>query len=110
MIEFAYDLITVDEWCIGGGGLVHTSKFSTFMSLKVVVCIGSDFVENVFSISLVGLGGRRVPGNVDVCPNYCVWAVGSGGMMLGRERMKYQRVVLLSLIGGGTMVRLPWVC
>jgi hypothetical protein len=55
-IEFADDLITMDEWCIGGGGLVHTSKFSAFMSSKVVVCIGSDFVENVFSISLVGLG------------------------------------------------------
>ena len=65
----------MDEWCIGGGGFVHTSKFSTFMSLKVVVCIGSDFVENVFSVSLVGLGGRRGPGNVDVCPNCCVWAV-----------------------------------
>jgi len=74
-IEFADDLIAVDEWCIGGGGLVHTSKFSAFMSLKVVVCIGSDFVENVFSVSLVGLGGRRGPGNVDVCPNCCVWAV-----------------------------------
>ena len=35
---------------------MHTSKFSTFMSLEVVVCIGSDFVENVFSVSLVGLG------------------------------------------------------
>jgi hypothetical protein len=55
---------------------VHTSKFSTFMSLKVVVCIGSDFVENVFSVSLVGLRGRRGPGNVDVCPsNSGVWAV-----------------------------------
>ena len=74
-IEFADDLITVDEWCIGGGGFVHTSKFSAFMSLKVVVCIGSDFVENVFSVSLVGLGGRRGPGNVDVCPDCCVWAV-----------------------------------
>ena len=30
-----------------------------------VVCIGSDFVENVFSVRLVGLGGRRGPGNVD---------------------------------------------
>ena len=54
---------------------MHTSKFSAFMSLKVVVCIGSDFVENVFSVSLVGLGGRRGPGNVDVCPNCGVWAV-----------------------------------
>ncbi len=52
MVEFADDLITVDEWCIGGGGLVHTS-----MVLKVVVCIGSDSVENVSSVRLVGLGG-----------------------------------------------------
>jgi hypothetical protein len=51
------------------------SKFSAFMSLKVVVCIGSDFVENVFSVRLVGLGGRRAPGNIDVCPNCDVWAV-----------------------------------
>jgi hypothetical protein len=48
-VEFADDLITVDEWCIGGGVLVHTSKFSAFMVLKVVVCIGSDFVEDDFT-------------------------------------------------------------
>jgi hypothetical protein len=32
--------------------------------------------------------------------------MGNGGMimMLGWERMKYQRVMLLSLIGGGAMV------
>ena len=76
MVEFADDLITVDEWCTGGGGLVHMSKFSVFMALKVVVCIGSDFVENVFSVRLVGLGGtRRRPGNVDVCSNCGVWAM-----------------------------------
>ena len=59
MVEFADYLITGDERCIGGGGLVYTSKFTAFMALKVVVCIGSDSVENVFSIRLVGLGGRR---------------------------------------------------
>ena len=74
-VEFANDLITVDERCIGGGGLVHMSKFSAFMALKVVVCIGSDSVENVFSVRLVGLGGRRGPGDVDVCPNGGVWAM-----------------------------------
>ena len=37
-IEFANDLITVDEWCIGGGGLVHTSKFAVIVVLKIVVC------------------------------------------------------------------------
>jgi len=45
------------------------------MVLKVVVCIGSDSVENVFSVRLVGLGGRRGPGDVDVCPNGGVWAM-----------------------------------
>jgi hypothetical protein len=43
----------VDERCIGCGGLVHTSKLTPFMALKVVVCIGSDSVENVFSVRLV---------------------------------------------------------
>ena len=38
------------------------SKFAVFMVLKIVVCIGSDCVENVFGIRLVGLGcSRRVP-------------------------------------------------
>ena len=49
----------MNEWCTGGGGCVHTSKFSAFMALEVVVCIGSDFAENVFSVRLVGLGGWR---------------------------------------------------
>jgi len=81
LIEFSDDLITMDEGCVGCGGLVHTSKFTAFMFmvLKVVVCIVSESVENVFSVKLVGLGGRQGPGNVDVCPNGGVWA------MVGRE-------------------------
>ena len=74
-IEFADDLITTDERCIGCGGLVHKSKFTVFMSLKVVVCIGSDSVENVFSVRLVDLGGRRGPSDIDVVPNGGVWAM-----------------------------------
>ena len=55
---------------------MHTTKFTAFMVLKVVVvCIGSDSVENVFSIRLVGLGGSRGPRDVDVCPNGGVWAM-----------------------------------
>ena len=49
--------------------------YSAFMVLKVVVCIVSDSVENVVSIRLVCLGGRRWPGDVDVCPNGGVWAM-----------------------------------
>ena len=66
-VDFADDLIIVDERCGGGGGLVHTSKFAMFMVLKIVFCIDSDCVENVFR--LVGLGCRRGPDDVDVCPN-----------------------------------------
>ena len=54
---------------------MHTSKFTMFMALKVVVCIGSDSVENVFSVRLVGLGGSWGPGDVDVCSNGGVWAI-----------------------------------
>ncbi len=54
---------------------MHTFKFSVFTALKVVVCIVSGFFENVFSIRLVGLGGRWGPGNVDVCPKCGVWAM-----------------------------------
>jgi uncharacterized membrane protein (Fun14 family) len=44
----------MDERYIGGGGLLgHTSKFAAFMVLKIVVCIVSDCVENVFSVRLV---------------------------------------------------------
>jgi len=39
LIEFADDLITVDERCIGCGGLVHTSKLTAFMALKVLAVI-----------------------------------------------------------------------
>ena len=49
--------------------------YTAFMVLKVVVCIVSDSVENVFSVRLVCLGGRRGPSDVDVCPNGGVWAM-----------------------------------
>ena len=55
-LQSANDIITMDEGCGGGGGLVHTSKFASFMTLKVVICIGSDCVENVFRLG--GLGYR----------------------------------------------------
>ena len=54
MVEFADDLITMDERCGGCGGLVHTSKFAMFVALKIVVCIVSDCFEKVFSVRLVG--------------------------------------------------------
>ncbi len=65
MIQFANDIITMDERCGGGGGFVCTSKSALFMTLKVVICIGSDCVENVFSLG--GLGCRWGAVDVDVC-------------------------------------------
>ena len=83
---------------------MHTSKFASFMTLEIVVCIGSDYIENVFR--LVGLGCRQGPVNVDVCPDGGVWAV----MAWDQERTKCQMVPLWSQSGDGTMVQLPWVC
>jgi hypothetical protein len=55
---------------------VHTFKSAAFMVLTICVCNGSDCVENVFSVRLVGLGCRWGPCDVDVCPaNSGVWAV-----------------------------------
>ena len=54
---------------------MHTSKFAAFVLVKIVVCIGSDFVEGAFSVSLVGLGCRWGSGDFDVCPNGCVAVV-----------------------------------
>ena len=63
---------------------MHTSKFAVFVVLKIVVCIGIDCFENVFSVRLVGLGSKRGPGDVDVCPNSGVWAV-VASCGIGRE-------------------------
>jgi hypothetical protein len=59
------------------------SKFTSFVTLKVVICIGSVCVENVFRLG--GLGYRRGPGDVDVCPNGGIGAVGAR-CWVGRER------------------------
>jgi hypothetical protein len=50
LVEFSDDFVTVDERCGGVGRLVHTSKFAAFVSLKIVVCIGSEFFEDVFGV------------------------------------------------------------
>ena len=49
LVEFANDGVTVDEWGGWGCWLVHSSEFGAFMTLKIVVCIGSDGCEDVFS-------------------------------------------------------------
>jgi hypothetical protein len=49
LVEFANDGVTMDEWGGWGGWLVHSPELGAFMTLKIVVCIGSDGCEDVFS-------------------------------------------------------------
>jgi hypothetical protein len=54
VVEFSNYIVAMDERGGGGVWLVHSSKFTTFMTLKVVVCIGSDGVEDIFSGDVLG--------------------------------------------------------
>ncbi len=65
VIKFTNDTVTMDEGGSAGGGHVHLSQFTLFVMLKIVVCIGSDCVENIFRVR--GLGGRGWASDVDVC-------------------------------------------
>ena len=73
VVEFTNDIVTMNEWGGVCRWLVHTSKtFVSFMTLKVVVCIGSDSVEDIFSVH--GLGWGRWASDVDIGPDGSVWA------------------------------------
>ena len=73
VVDFTNDIVTINKWEGVGGWLVHTSKFVTFMMLKkVVVCIGSDGVEDIFRGGV--LGRRWWANDVYVCTDGCVWA------------------------------------
>ena len=50
VVEFADNIVTMNKMGGVGGWLVHCSEFSSFVALKVVVCIGSDIMEDVFSV------------------------------------------------------------
>ena len=71
------------------------SKFASFMMLKIVVCMGSDCIENVFS--LVGLGCCHM------LMSASMWCMGSSGKW-GQGRTKCQMVMLWSRSGDGAIV------
>jgi hypothetical protein len=77
VIKFTNDTIAMDEGGGAGGGLGHPSQFTSFMMLKIVVCIGSDCVENIFIMK--GLGRRWWASDVDVCSD------GGVGAEVGRR-------------------------
>ena len=77
LVEFSNYIVAMDERGGGGVWLVHSPKFTMFMMLKVVVCIGSDGFEDVFSDD--GLGWRSCAGDVYVGPDGCVRANVGGG-------------------------------
>jgi len=54
VVEFADNIVTMNKWGGVRGWLVHSPEFSSFVALKVVVCIGSDGVEDVFSVNGFG--------------------------------------------------------
>jgi hypothetical protein len=56
VLKFTNDTVAMDEGGGAGGELVHPSQFAAFVTLKIVVCIGSDCVENIFRVR--GLRGR----------------------------------------------------
>ena len=66
-IKFTNDTVAMDEGGGRGDRLVHPSQFTLFVMLKIVVCIGSDCVENIFRVR--GLGGKWWASDVDVCSN-----------------------------------------
>jgi hypothetical protein len=72
VVDLTNDIITMNKWGGVGRRLVHTSKFASFMALKVVVCIGSDSVKDVFSVHVFGWVWWA--SDVYVCPNGSVWA------------------------------------
>jgi len=67
----------MDEGGGGGGWLVHASELGSFMTLKIIVCIGSDGFEDVFSDD--GLGWRCCAGDVYVGPDGRIRANVRGG-------------------------------
>ena len=41
VVDLSDDSIAMNKWGCIGGWLVHTSEFALFVTLKIVICIGS---------------------------------------------------------------------
>ena len=41
VVDFSDDSIAMNKWGCIGRWLVHTSKFASFVTLKIVICVGS---------------------------------------------------------------------
>ena len=50
VVEFTDDVVAMHEWVCGCRGFVYLTEFSTFMMLKIIVCIGSYCVEDIISV------------------------------------------------------------
>ena len=48
VVEFANDFVAMDRWGGGGSWFADSSKFVLFVHLKMVICIGSDGLDDVF--------------------------------------------------------------
>jgi hypothetical protein len=79
VVEFAYDVVAVDRWGGGSYRFVDSSKFVSFVHLKMAICVGSDGLDNVFRCMMVWGWCGSCDG--DICTDGGVGAavVGGGG-------------------------------
>ncbi len=79
MVEFANDVVAMDRRGGGSCRFVDSSKFVLFVHLKMVICIGSDGLNSVFTCMTVW--GRCGSCDCDICADGGVGAtvVGGGG-------------------------------
>jgi hypothetical protein len=52
VLGFANDFVAVDRWGGGSCWFADASEFASFMQLKMVICIGSDGLDNVFRLGV----------------------------------------------------------
>ena len=52
VVEFANDFVAVDRWGGGSRWFADASEFALFMQLKMVICVGSDGLDNVFRLGV----------------------------------------------------------
>ena len=80
VVEFANDFIAVYRWGGGSCWFADVSEFASFMRLKMVICIGSDGLDDVFRCMMFWGWCGSCDG--DICADGCVgaqwWKVGFG--------------------------------
>ncbi len=77
VVEFSNDFVAVYLWGGDSCWFADASDFASFMHLKMVVCIGSDGLDDVFSCMMLWRWCGSCDG--DICANGGVGAAVVGG-------------------------------